>query len=87
MKSNNYKVHVISELIAVRKPFGKTIWARNEVDKYYNSAKEASKHHKLRNCNYDYVIESDSGLECYKVVRSYRNGKVDAYGTRYNGTL
>ena len=72
------KILVISELKNVNGKFKPAIWRQYDVNRYYKSAKEASKYHSLKNCEYQY--EGEDG----KVTAYYNNAKLDAYGTRYN---
>ena len=74
------KVFVESELKNVARRFNSAIWRKNEVSRYYSSAKEAKKYHNLKNCNYYYCKEDEEGNEL--IVSSYYNAQLDAYGNR-----
>ena len=70
------KVIILSELQNVAPRFKRAIWRKRNVNRVFNSAKEAAKYYNLRNCNYDFVDESG------ETVKSVRNGLLDAYGKR-----
>ena len=70
------RVLVISVLCNVAPRFRSAIWRRKDVNRIFSSAKEAGKYYNLRNCNY--VFENEDG----EVIRSVRNGVLDAYGNR-----
>ena len=77
----NYKVVVDVELINISGKFQKASWKRKEVHAVYQSLKKAKELHKLNNCNYHYI--NNDG----EIIESFINANMDAYGTRYNGTL
>lgn len=70
------RVIILSELKNVAPRFKCAIWRKKEVNRIFSSAKEAGKYYNLRNCNY--VFENEDG----EVIRSVRNGLLDAYGKR-----
>lgn len=70
------KVIILSELQNVAPRFKRAIWRKRNVNRVFNSAKEAAKYYNLRNCNYDF--EDEDG----EIIRSVRNGLLDAYGKR-----
>lgn len=70
------KVIILSELQNVAPRFSRAIWRKRNVNRVFNSAKEAKKYYNLRNCNYDF--EDEDG----EIIRSVRNGVLDAYGNR-----
>ena len=70
------KIIILSELQNVAPRFKSAIWRKREVNRIFNSAKEAAKYYNLRNCNYDF--ENEAG----EIIRSVRNGVLDAYGNR-----
>ena len=70
------RVLVISVLCNVAPRFNRAIWRKRKVNLIFKSAKEAAKYYNLRNCNYDF--ENEAG----EIIRSVRNGVLDAYGNR-----
>ena len=70
------RVIVLSELQNVAPHFRRAIWRKKEVNRIFASAKEAGKYYNLRNSNYDF--ENEAG----EIIRSVRNGVLDAYGNR-----
>ena len=77
----NYKVLVTVELINISGRFQKASWKRKEINTIYPSLQKAKEFHNLRNCNYFHLGENGS------IIRSFIHANMDAYGTRYNGTL
>ena len=71
------KIYLRSVLVNVAPAFGKAIWRKSEIGRYFTSVKEMSKMYNVRNCNYD--VEDESG----EVIRTIRNGKLDCYGRRF----
>lgn len=71
------RIFIESQIERIATVAGQTKWARTHVNRYYNSAKEAKKHHNLANCNYQHI--DDDG----NVVAQYSNALIDAYGRRY----
>lgn len=70
------KVIIISVLCNIAPRFRRAIWRKKEVNRIFSSAKEAGKYYNLRNCNYNF--ENEAG----EIIRSVRNGVLDAYGNR-----
>lgn len=70
------KVIILRELQNVAPRFKRAIWRKREVNRIFDSAKEAEKYYNLRNCNYDFEDEDGN------IVKSVRNAKLDAYGNR-----
>ena len=77
----NYRILVTVELINISGKFQKASWKRKEIHNVYPSLKKAKELHNLNNCNYHYINEYD------EIIKSFINANMDAYGTRYNGTL
>ena len=71
-------VRLNTELKNIALRFHKPIWREYEVNIYYKSVSEMAKIHNIKNCNYQFEDENGN------VLRVVRNGKIDAYGTRYN---
>ena len=76
-----YKVVVDVELINVSGKFQKASWKRKEIHAVYPSLKKAKELHNLKNCNYHYIDNNGN------VVESFIHANMDAYVTRYNGTI
>lgn len=74
------EIFIDYELKNVAPRFHKAIWRKYSVKKSYSTAKEAWKFHKRENCCYEHRTDG-------KTIIRVNNAKVDAYGTRYNGTL
>ena len=76
-----YRILVTIELVNTSGKFQKASWKRKVIQATYPSLKKAKELHKLNNCNYHYI--DDKG----EIIKSFINANMDAYGTRYNGTL
>lgn len=76
------QIIIISELRNIAPRFSGAIWRKYEVGKFYPSAKEANKFHKLKNCHYKYVKRDSCGSEI--TVREINHSKLDSYGNRVN---
>ena len=69
------------ELVNISGKFQKASWKRKEINAIYPSLKKAKELHNLKNCNYFHLGENGS------IINSFIHANMDAYGTRYNGTL
>ena len=76
-----YRILVTIELVNTSGKFQKASWKRKVIQATYPSLKKAKELHNLNNCNYHYINEYD------EIIKSFINANMDAYGTRYNGTL
>ena len=76
-----YRILVTVELINISGKFQKASWKRKEIHAVYPSLKKANECHNLKNCNYHYIDNNN------EIVESFINANMDAYGTRYNGTI
>lgn len=74
------EIFVRYELKNIAPRFHKAIWHKYSVMRSYPTAKRAWKLHKRENCCYEHRINGET-VDCIN------NAKIDAYGTRYNGTL
>lgn len=77
------QIIIDTELKNIAPRFSKAIWRRYNVNRGYMTAAEAWKYHKRENCNYRVVnIDDETGEET--TITEHKNGKMDAYGTRFN---
>lgn len=71
------RVFVKTKILNISPKFKKAIFKKVEVNRVYNSVKEARKFHNLINCNYSIINDHD--VE----IRVHNNAKIDGYGRRY----
>lgn len=67
------KLCIESELNNIAPRFKKAIYRYKEVNRIFNSAKEARKYYNLSRCNYYYYSIDDSGNET--VIRKFENAR------------